>query len=77
MLIRFWVNHHLLDVFQRPRWRVVKGRSREYVKKVAAGEYHISLIFFSLYFMAPSVFHWFYFSAPSFPHRKALLITAI
>lgn len=36
MLIRFWVNHHLLDIFQRPRWRVVKGRSREYVKRVAA-----------------------------------------
>lgn len=35
---RFWVNHHLLDIFQRPRWRVVKGRSREYVKKVAAGK---------------------------------------
>ena len=38
MLIRFWVNHHLLDIFQRPLWRVVKGRSREYVIKVVAGE---------------------------------------
>ncbi|KAG1678525.1 hypothetical protein FOA52_014559 [Chlamydomonas sp. UWO 241] len=34
MLVRFWANHHLLDVFQRPLWRVVKGRSRTYVKKV-------------------------------------------
>ncbi|GAX82389.1 hypothetical protein CEUSTIGMA_g9817.t1 [Chlamydomonas eustigma] len=34
MLIRFWVNHHLLDIFQRPLWRVVKGRSQEYVKRV-------------------------------------------
>ena len=34
MLIRFWVNHHLLDIVQRPLWRVVKNRSREYVKKV-------------------------------------------
>lgn len=37
MLIRFWVNHHLLDIFQRPLWRVVKGRSQEYVKRVCAG----------------------------------------
>lgn len=36
MLVRFWVNHHLLDLVQRPLWRVVKGRSREYVKKVIA-----------------------------------------
>ncbi len=37
MLVRFWVNHHLLDIFQRPLWRVVKGRSREYVKRVCSG----------------------------------------
>ncbi|GFH08373.1 amino_oxidase domain-containing protein, partial [Haematococcus lacustris] len=36
MLIRFWVNHHLLDLFQRPLWRVVRGRSQEYVKRVLA-----------------------------------------
>ena len=36
-LVRFWANHHLLDVVQRPVWRVVKGRSREYVKKITAG----------------------------------------
>lgn len=38
MLVRFWVNHHLLDLFQRPCWRVVKGRSKSYVDKVLAGE---------------------------------------
>jgi predicted NAD/FAD-binding protein len=37
MLVRFWVNHHLLDLFQRPCWRVVKGRSKQYVSRVAAG----------------------------------------
>lgn len=36
MLVRFWVNHHLLDVFDRPLWRVVKGRSQAYVKAVLA-----------------------------------------
>lgn len=36
-LVAFWVNHHLLDIFQRPRWRVVKGRSREYVRRIVAG----------------------------------------
>jgi predicted NAD/FAD-binding protein len=38
MLVRFWVNHHLLDLIQRPCWRVVKGRSKSYVDKVLAGE---------------------------------------
>lgn len=37
MLVRFWANHHLLDLFQRPLWRVVKGRSRSYVNKIVAG----------------------------------------
>ncbi|BDA46075.1 probable cyclopropane-fatty-acyl-phospholipid synthase at C-terminar half [Coccomyxa sp. Obi] len=36
MLVRFWANHHLLDLFQRPLWRVVKGRSRSYVNKIVA-----------------------------------------
>ena len=36
MLVRFWSNHHLLDVTQRPVWRVVKNRSRSYVDRVAA-----------------------------------------
>ena len=34
MLIRFWVNHHLLDVMKRPCWRVVKGRSKSYVQEI-------------------------------------------
>ena len=33
MLVRFWVNHHLLDLLQRPLWRVVKGRSESYVRR--------------------------------------------
>ena len=35
-LIRFWVNHHLLNVIERPLWRVVKGRSKAYVDAVCA-----------------------------------------
>ncbi|GLC46603.1 hypothetical protein PLESTB_001222700 [Pleodorina starrii] len=34
MLVRFWINHHLLDIFQRPLWRVVRGRSETYVRRV-------------------------------------------
>ncbi|KAK9864126.1 hypothetical protein WJX84_007458 [Apatococcus fuscideae] len=34
MLVRFWVNHHLLELTQRPIWRVVKGRSRSYVDRI-------------------------------------------
>ena len=30
-MIRFWVNHHLLDLVERPVWRVLKGRSQAYV----------------------------------------------
>ena len=37
MLVRFWANHHLLDLFQRPVWRVVRDRSRTYVQKILAG----------------------------------------
>ena len=36
-LVRFWANHHLLDLVQRPVWRVVKGRSRSYVDAICAG----------------------------------------
>jgi len=36
MLVRFWANHHLLDLTQRPVWRVVSGRSRSYVEAVVA-----------------------------------------
>ena len=35
VLVRFWVNHHLLDLVERPQWRVVKNRSRSYVEKVS------------------------------------------
>lgn len=32
-LVRFWANHHLLDPLgDRPRWRVVKNRSDDYVQ---------------------------------------------
>lgn len=37
-LIRFWVNHHLLDLYQRPCWRVVSGRSKTYVDRIVGGE---------------------------------------
>lgn len=33
-LVRFWVNHHLLNVVERPLWRVVRGRSSAYVNAV-------------------------------------------
>ncbi|KAL4856846.1 Tuberculostearic acid methyltransferase UfaA1 [Chlorella vulgaris] len=36
-LIRFWANHHLLDITQRPCWRVVSGRGKQYVDKIVAG----------------------------------------
>ena len=36
-LVRFWSNHHLLDMLQRPLWRVVSGRSKQYVDKIVAG----------------------------------------
>ena len=39
-LVRFWANHHLLDVVQRPCWRVVKGRSRNYVLAITSGDAH-------------------------------------
>ncbi|MBK6356867.1 MAG: FAD-dependent oxidoreductase [Betaproteobacteria bacterium] len=34
--IRFCQNHGLLQVFDRPMWRTVKGGGREYVRKLAA-----------------------------------------
>lgn len=34
--IRFCSNHGLLQVFDRPLWRTVKGGGREYVRKIAA-----------------------------------------
>lgn len=38
-LIRFWANHHLLDLVQRPVWRVVKDRSRSYVTAICTGKF--------------------------------------
>lgn len=35
-LVRFWANHHLLDIYQRPCWRVVSGRSKQYVDRITA-----------------------------------------
>lgn len=36
-LVRFFANHGLLQTSDRPVWRVIKGGSREYVKKLVAG----------------------------------------
>ena len=36
-LVRFFDNHGLLQVKDRPVWRVIKGGSREYVNKLVAG----------------------------------------
>jgi predicted NAD/FAD-binding protein len=49
MLVRFWVNHHLLDLTGRPVWRVVAGRSRQYVLKVLQGELSCLCFFFTEY----------------------------
>ena len=35
--IRFFLNHGLLSLDDRPQWRVIKGGSREYVVKLVAG----------------------------------------
>ena len=36
-LVRFFANHGLLQLRDRPVWRVIKGGSREYVSKLVAG----------------------------------------
>lgn len=36
-LVRFFGNHGLLQLQDRPQWRVIEGGSREYVKKLVAG----------------------------------------
>ena len=36
-LVRFFKNHGLLQLSDRPVWRVIKGGSREYVRKLVAG----------------------------------------
>ena len=35
-LVRFFANHGLLQIKDRPAWRVIKGGSREYVNKLVA-----------------------------------------
>ena len=39
-LVRFFHNHGMLSVDQRPTWRVIRGGSREYVKRLTAGFRH-------------------------------------
>ena len=36
-LVQFFANHGLLQVKDRPQWRVIKGGSRQYVSKLVAG----------------------------------------
>jgi len=36
-LLRFFANHGLLQIKDRPEWRVITGGSREYVNKLVAG----------------------------------------
>ena len=36
-LVRFFANHGLMQLRDRPLWRVIAGGSREYVKKLVAG----------------------------------------
>ncbi|MDH3434465.1 MAG: FAD-dependent oxidoreductase, partial [Gammaproteobacteria bacterium] len=36
-LVRFFANHGLLQLSDRPTWRVITGGSREYVNKLVAG----------------------------------------
>ena len=36
-LVRFFKNHGLLQLDNRPQWRVIKGGSREYVKRLVQG----------------------------------------
>ncbi|GAA5524480.1 hypothetical protein Maes01_01037 [Microbulbifer aestuariivivens] len=35
--VRFFFNHGLLNIFNRPQWRVIKGGSREYIQPMTAG----------------------------------------
>ncbi len=38
--VRFFANHGLLSLDDRPQWRVIRGGSREYVNKLVAGHRH-------------------------------------
>ncbi len=38
--IRFFKNHGLLNIRNRPQWRVIEGGSREYIKPLTAGFEH-------------------------------------
>ena len=35
--IRFFKNHGLLQIFNRPQWFVIKGGSKVYVQKIVEG----------------------------------------
>lgn len=35
--VRFFFNHGLLNIFNRPQWRVIKGGSRQYIAPMVAG----------------------------------------
>ena len=39
-LVRFFHNHGMMSVDQRPTWRVIRGGSREYVKRLTASFRH-------------------------------------
>ena len=39
-LIRFFYNHGLLKIFNRPQWYVIKGGSKEYVDAITRGHRH-------------------------------------
>ena len=39
-LVRFFKNHGLLQLDNRPQWRVIQGGSREYVKRLTRGHRH-------------------------------------
>ena len=38
-LLRFFQNHGLLQILDRPKWRVIKGGSEQYVQKLIAGHW--------------------------------------
>ena len=39
-LVRFFYNHGLLKIFNRPQWYVIKGGSKEYVDAITRGHRH-------------------------------------